>query len=443
MQKQTGLSRRALLAGATAAAVFTIVPRHVLGGPRHVAPSEKLNIAMIGVGAQGSHLMGTVPSENMVALCDVDQTRLALAAKTFPNAKTYSDFRKMLETQKDIDAVMIAAPDHLHAQITIAAIKLSKHVYCEKPLTHSVWEARQIAAAAREARVATQMGNAGQAKESARQLRELFASGEIGNIREIHAWSNRNPDICPRGQARPKETPPVPATLDWDLWLGPALQRPYHPAYCPWNWRGWWDFGTGVLGDIGCHQLSTAFKALHLEHPADVEACSTNWQHPDVRDESAPLASMVRYNFAASGDRPAVQINWYDGGMRPPRPEILEADKKFGNDDGILYVGEKGMVLNFDLIPESRMKSFNRPAPTLPRSPGHQQEWLNAAKGGEPAGSNFVDHAAHLTEVVLLGNVAIRTNSKLTWDPQAMKFTNAPEADAFLNPPRRAGWNLV
>ena len=325
----------------------------------------------------------------------------------------------------------------------MAALKLGKHVYCEKPLTHSVAEARKIAQEARDAKVATQMGNNLQASEKAYRVREMLMSGVIGNVHEIHAWSNRKPDICPRGQARPKDTPPVPATLDWDLWLGPAPQRPYHPAYCPWNWRGWWDFGTGVLGDIGCHQLSTAFKALNLGHPTSVDACSTNWQRPkEISEESAPLASMVRYEFPAMENRAGLTITWYDGGMRPPRPEILEPSKKFGVNDGILYVGEKGMILDYDLISDAGAKEYKH-QPTLPRSPGHWEEWLRACKGAGPSpGSNFVDHAAHLSEVVLLGNIAIRMNQKLLWDPQAMKFANCPEADHFVDPPYRAGWNL-
>ena len=278
--KQSQPNRREILKSAATVAAFTIVPSHALGRQTTTAPSNKLNIAAIGLGAQGSGLIRNFANENIVALCDVDQARLGNVAKLFRSAKTYSDFRKLFDAEKTIDAVVIATPDHLHAPITMAALKLGKHVYCEKPLTHSAAEARRIADAAREAKVATQMGNNLQASENAYRVREMIMSGVIGNVREIHAWSNRKPDISPRGQARPKDTPPSPPTLDWDLWLGPAPQRPYHPAYCPWAWRGWWDFGTGVLGDIGCHQLSTAFNALKLGHPTSVEACSTNWQRP-------------------------------------------------------------------------------------------------------------------------------------------------------------------
>ena len=287
------------------------------------------------------------------------------------------------------------------------------------------------------------MGNQGQATEGARLVQEMILDGAIGHVREIHAWSNRKPDISPRGIARPKDTPPVPDGLNWDLWLGPSPERPYHPCYLPFRWRGWWDFGSGVLGDIACHQLSTAFKALKLGHPTSVEACSTNWQRPDeISNETAPLASIVRFRFPAAADRPGLDIVWYDGGMRPPRPEELEPERGFGVNDGICYVGDKGKILGHRLIPETRMREYGKPPRVLPRSPGHYREWINACKGGDPAGSSFVDHAAHLAEVVMLGNIAIRTNRKLDWDPATQTFPNCKEADAFVNPPRRQGWGL-
>ena len=265
--------------------------------------------------------------ENIVALCDPDSNYLAANAKKYPGAKLYTDFRKMLETQKDIDAVTIATPDHVHAVATAMAMKLGKHVHCQKPLTHSVYEARMIGKIARETKVATQMGNFGQAGEEARRVAELIWAGAIGTLKEVHAWSNRNPDISPRGVARPKETPPCPAHLDWDLWVGPAPMRPYHPCYHPFAWRGWWDFGTGVLGDIGCHELSAIFKAMKIGDPVSVEACSTNWQRPkEISSETAPLASITHYRFAASDTHGPLSIFWYDGGMRPPRPEALDPD---------------------------------------------------------------------------------------------------------------------
>ena len=313
--------RQALAAGATAAAI-AIVPRRVLGGPGHTPPSEKLNIAGIGVGGMGSGDIHNVAGENIVALCDVDQNALARNARLYPKAKLHADYRKMLETQKDIDAVVIGTPDHLHAVVSMMALKLGKHVHCQKPLTHSVYEARALGQAAKEAKLATQMGNQGQASEEHRLMAELVWAGAIGTVREVHAGSNRYPPISPRGIPRPKETPPTPATLNWDLWVGPSPMRPYHPCYHPFSWRGWWDFGSGCLGDIACHELSPVFKALklHDRHPDWIEACSSNHQcPPEVRRESAPLSSITRWHFPAQGDAAALTITWWDGGLKPPR----------------------------------------------------------------------------------------------------------------------------
>ena len=442
-KQNKNMSRRDFMGGAAiTAAAFTIVPRHVLGGPGNTPPSEKLNIAGIGVGGQGKGDIKNVSSENIVALCDVDDKYAAKVFKLYPRAKKYRDFRKMLEKQKDIDAVVIATPDHLHAVVSMTAIRMGKHVYCEKPLTHTIYEARKIAEAAREAKVATQMGNQGQASEEARLVCEFIRDGAIGPVREIHGWSNRYPRISPRGIARPKETPPVPSTLDWNLWLGPAPERPYHPAYLPFKWRGWWDFGTGVLGDIGCHNFSAIFKTLKLGYPSSVEASSTAAQcPPKVNSETAPLASIVHYKFPARRDRPSVTLTWYDGGMMPLRPEELEEDRRMGGGDGMLYVGDKGKMLGHRLIPESKMKEYKRPSKPLPRSIGHHKEWIEACKGGKSTGSNF-DHAGPLTEMVLLGNIAIRTGKKLYWDGPNMRVTNVPEANEYVNPPYRRGWTL-
>jgi predicted dehydrogenase len=439
------VNRRQFVAGAAAAAAVTIVPRHVLGGPGQTPPSGKLNVAGVGVGGMGFGDIRSVAGlgENIVALCDVDQRHAEKAFKQFPNARQHTDFRKMLQIQKDIDAVMVATPDHNHAVVSVAAMKMGKHVFCQKPLAHSVAECRTMAKVAKEMKVATQMGNQGQAGEEARLISELVWAGTVGTVREVHAGSNRYPAISARGIPRPKDTPPVPATLAWDLWLGPAPERPYHPCYLPFSWRGWWDFGTGVLGDIGCHQLSSTFKALKLGHPTSVEACSSNHQcPPEIANETAPLASITRWQFPAEGDRAAVTVAWWDGGLKPPRPEELEPGRKFGEGDWLYIVGDKGKVYDHRLIPESRAKEVGKPPQVLPRSPGHYQEWVNACKGGPPAGSNFVDHAAHLAEVVLLGNIAIRTKEKLLWDGPAMRVTNCEPANALLNPPYRQGWTL-
>jgi len=436
------MSRRDFISAATAVAAFTIVPRHVLGGPRNIPPSEKLNIAGIGIGGRGAGDLDEVGSENIVALCDVDKNYAGGVFKKYPNAKAYTDFRTMLEKEdKNIDAVIIATPDHTHAVITMMAIKMGKHVYCEKPLTHSIYEARMVTQAAREHKVATQMGNQGQASEEHRLVCELISDGAIGQVREVHSWCNR--PISPRGLERPKETPPVPESLNWDLWLGPAPERPYHPSYHPFSWRGWWDFGTGVLGDIGCHQLSPIFKALKLGYPTSVEACSSG-----VNSETAPLASIVRYQFPARGNLPPVTLTWYDGGLMPARPPELEDGRRFGEADDNLFVGDKGKMLGHRLIPESRMKEYKKSPQTLPRSPGHHQEWINACKGGPPAGSNF-NVAGPLAEVVLLGNIAIRLGQKLYenglklyYDGPNMKITNLPEANQYIRSEYRQGWTL-
>lgn len=438
---------------AAAAAAFTIVAPHVLGGPGRKPPSEKLNIAGIGVGGQGAHDLAEVESENIVALCDVDWTRAAETFKRYPDAKRYRDFREMLDKEPGIDAVVIATPDHTHAVAAMAAIRAGKHVYVEKPLTYSVHEARRLCEAAAQAGVATQMGNHGHAFESMRLLKEWIDHGAIGAVREVDAWTPHA--VWPQGLDRPKDTPPVPESLDWDLWLGPAPERAYHPAYLPMTWRGWWDFGTGALGDMGCHILDPVFYALELGAPTSVEASFSqfvreglNW-NKEFNSESYPQASIVRYQFPARGDRPAVRLTWYDGGLMPERPAELEPGRRMGNQfGGVLFKGEKGSILanahgadGLRIIPESRMQAYERPARTLPRSDGHHAEWIAACKGGPPAGSNFA-YAGPLTEAVLLGNVAIRAQERIEWDAAAMRIPNVPAAEAFLRREYRGGWSM-
>lgn len=435
--------RRAMSVGiATGAAM--IVPRWVLGGPGQTPPSEKLNVAAVGVGGMGTGDVRSVAADhNIVALCDPDRQALDRNAKSAPSAKLFSDFRKMLESEKGIDAVLVATPDHVHAAVTIMAMKMGKHVHCQKPLTHSAHEARAVAAAAKAAKVGTQMGNFGQAREEARLICETIWSGALGTVREVHAGSNRRPAISPRGIPRPKETPPVPEWLDWDNWIGPAPMRPYHPCYHPFAWRGWWDFGTGCLGDIGCHQFSAIFKALKLGHPASVEACSSNHPlGPDVANETAPQASITRWTFSPQSDRPAVTLTWYDGGLKPPKPDDFDPGRPFAEQDWLLVIGDKAKMYGHRIFPEKRALEIGRPPRVLDRSPGHFREWYDACKGGKPAGSDFVEHAAHLTEVVLLGNIAIRTGEKLLWDGDNFGFTNSEAANQLLNPPYRAGWTL-
>ena len=438
------LSRRDFLGGAAVTAVFTIVPRYVLGGVGHTPPSEKLNIAGIGVGGRGAADIREVSSENIVALCDVDERRAAKTFELYPKARKYRDFRKMLEKQKDIDAVVIATPDHTHAVASMTAIQMGKHVYCEKPLTHSIYEARRLTEAARNAKVATQMGNQGRSHEGIRLLCEWIWDGAIGTVREVHIWTDRPKGWWPQGVGRPKDTHPIPSTLDWDLWLGPAPERPYNRAYLPFKWRGWWDFGTGALGDMGCHLFDAPFLALKLGYPESVEAHST-----EVNSETAPLASIVYYKFSVRENMPAVKLTWYDGGMMPPRPEELEEGRRVGNENGgIIIVGDKGKIMASDenvqnprLIPEAKMQAYKRPPKTLPRSIGHHKEWIEACKGGKAAESNF-DYSGPLTEVVLLGNLAIRAGKKLYWDGANMKVTNVPEANEYIQHEYRQGWTL-
>jgi predicted dehydrogenase len=447
--KHSKFSRRSFLeSAATVSAALSVVPGYVLGLNGATSPNEKLNIAGIGVGGQGAGVLNAVSGENIVALCDVDWRRAAGSFQKFPNAQRYKDFRVMLDKQQEIDAVIVATPDHTHAIASIAAMKRGKHVYCEKPLTHSVWEARQVAEAARQHKVATQMGNQGQASEETRRLSELVAAGAIGQVREAHIWTDRPSqglfnEYWPQGVPRPKESPSIPDTLDWDLWIGPAPLRPYNPAYAPFNWRGWWDFGTGALGDIGCHSFDPVFRALKLGHPVSVQASSTR-----VNEETFPLGSMVTYRFPARGNQPPVKLVWYDGGLRPPRPEELEDDNLMG-DNGRLLIGDKGMILGNRIIPDSRRSEVGDVPRTLRRSPGHQKEWIDACKGGDPAGSNF-DWAGPLTEAVLLGNIALRvqmrqelTRKILQWDPQSMRFTNSDEATKLLRREYRDGWKLA
>lgn len=444
-----------LLSSVTAAATFTIVPRHVLAGSGRTPPSEKLNIAGVGVGGMGKNNLKNLNDENIVAICDVDEKYAGKVFDEYPQAKKYTDFRKMLEKQKEIDAVVVATPDHTHAVVSMMAMKMGKHVYCQKPLTHSVYEARMLTEAARKYKVATQMGNQGHSGEGVRLICEWIWDGAIGPVREVHAWTNR--PVWPQGIDRPKETPAVPKTLDWDLWLGPAPERPYNPAYLPFNWRAWLDFGTGALGDMACHVLDPVFWSLKLGYPTAVEACHSYevremWKRVDNK-ETYPSASIVRYEFPARENMPPVKLTWYDGGMLPPQPEELEPGRKMGKDgSGVIFVGDKGKLMcgtygdSPRLIPESKMRDYKRPPKTLPRIEGdvggHEKNWARACKGGEPACSNF-DYAGFLTEAVLMGNLAIRNpGQRLDWDGPNMTVTNLPEANEYVRRQYRQGWTL-
>jgi predicted dehydrogenase len=448
------MKRRKFVSMSTAAASsFLFVPRHVLGGRGFVAPSDKLNVAAIGAGGQGQTNLGAMIEENVLALCDVDWDRAASSFEKFPKAAKYKDFRVMLEKQKDIDAVIVATPDHVHAPASMMAIKMGKHVYTEKPMTYTVYEARKLTEAAREAGVITQMGIQGHGSESIRLLCEWIWDGAIGEIHEVHAFTPH--PVWPQGIDRPKETPPIPDNLDWDLWIGPAPFRPYHPCYHPTMWRGWWDFGTGGLGDMGCHIFDHIIWALKLGAPESVEASHSefvpeglNWNKPKNL-ETYPRASLVTYRFPKRESLPPLTLTWYDGGVMPARPEELEEGRAMGDQyGGTLYIGTKGKILcgshgatGLRIIPEIKMKAYEKPAPSIPRSVGHRQEWIDCCKSGKPAEANF-DFSGPMTETVLLGNIALRTGKKLRWDSKNMLITNVPEANEFLHRPYRAGWTL-
>jgi len=446
--RNPSVTRRTFLAAAATAAAVTIVPRHVLGGPRQMAPSEKLSIAGIGVGGMGGGNLRQLETETIAALCDVDHAYAAPIFKRYPQAKLYKDYREMLDREKGLDAVLVATPDHTHAIISMAAMKAGKHVYCQKPLTHDIYESRLLAQAAKEARVATQMGIQGHSMEGARLIREWVEAGLIGEVREVDAWCSLS--YYPWGHAgwsskyseRPKDTPPVPPTLDWDLWIGPAPMRPYHPAYHPAVWRCWWDFGCGMMGDRGAHTFDPIFWALKLGAPASIEATSCG-NTPEVH----PLSAIVTFRFPARGDLPPVKLTWYEG-TRPPRPEDLEDGRQMPGEGGAILIGSKGKIMcgvygeGPRLFPESKMKEAKLPEKTLPRVNGsHEQDWVRACKSGQPAGADF-SYSGPLTEACLLGNVAKRMDARIEWDAANLKITNLPEANRYVRTEYRKGWSL-
>jgi predicted dehydrogenase len=504
------LSRRKFLAQtATAALGFSIVPRYVLGGAGYVPPSDKVNIAFIGVGSQGLRVMLRFlrhPDVQGVAVCDPNKTsanypqwdthefcnsvRELLGVQSgwdwlspdepiqlshslrvtsgvagrepcqkiveayygaqhrsgeYRGCSAYADFRELLEKEKGIDAVVVCTTDNLHATVSAAAMKKRKHVFCQKPLTHTIYEARRIAEIAKDTGVATQIAVANQASEDTRLLCEWIWSGAIGPVREVMNWSSR--PFWPQGLERPKDAEPVPDGLDWDLWLGPAPERPFNHAYVPFVWRGWSDFGCGALGDMGSYSFDTIFRVLKLEAPVSVEASSS-----DRYDETYPMASIIHFNFPARGDMTPVKFTWYDGGLKPPRPDELEENRPLkgegeDEDEGLLFIGDRGKILctfnggNPKIIPQAKMDSFQQPPKTLPRSPGNEREWLDACKGGKTKpGGNF-EFEGLVTETLLLGNVAARLGQKLNWDRPNLSV-NSDVAQKWVRPERRKGWEL-
>jgi predicted dehydrogenase len=446
MEKSNQISRRRFIGMAgVAGTAFTIVPSFAVSGLGHVAPSDRLNIAGVGVGGIGLRDLRQITGQNIVALCDVDWDYGAKAFKAFPDAKVYKDYREMLDKQKDIDAVLIATPDHTHAVVGMASIKAGKHVFIQKPLALSVYENRVLTEAAREYKVATQMGNQGNSSESVRKICEWIWDGAIGDIREVHAWTNR--PIWPQGLERPTEKMRVPKTLDWDLWLGPAQWRPYHSAYTPWNWRAWWDFGTGALGDMGCHILDPVFQALKLKYPISVQGSSSQ-----VNTESAPISSRIKYEFPARENlpklaMPPLTLYWYDGGLMPDRPDDLEDGQVMGDrNGGALFIGTKGKLScglfgnNYLMFPKEVRENYTDPKPYIRRvdggTDGHWNDWVRACKESPEnrveASSNF-DYAGPLSESVVMGNLAIRLQELkkiLLWDGESMCLTNVTESDS-------------
>jgi predicted dehydrogenase len=430
------LTRRDVMKSA-AAGVTLLSARSARG----FAANDAVNVGIIGVTGQGGINRKDLQKAGAViaALCDVDRTRLAQAAKDHPGAKTYEDYRKLLEQEKGIDGVMISTPDHLHAHASLMAMQLGKGVDTEKPLTHSIHEARMLAQAARKYKVATQHDNEGHSLDAMRAQVEYLQAGTIGAVREVHIWCNR--PIWPQGIKDRPPKKPAPEHVNWDLWIGPAPYRDFHDHLHPFQWRGWWDFGTGALGDMGCHLWDAAVWALRL---AEAPSIIVEAEQEGNSDETGPTWSIVKYQFPARGDLPPVTVTWYDGKKLPPQPE--EMSKGLPRQWGQIYVGEKGKILaefdKFRIIPEEKMAATPAPKPTLPRSPGHKQEWLNAIRGGPPALSNFIDSGGPLAEIVLLGNLAIRTGEKIEWDPVNMKAKNNPKADRYVRREYRKGWEL-
>ena len=399
---------------------------------RSYAANGKLNIGCVGVAGQGGYDLSNVTSENIVALCDVDDNNLAGAAKNLSSARTYNDFRKMME-QKDIEAVVCATPDHMHAAVACATLKSGRHVYCEKPLAHSVWEIRQIRDLAKKHKRVTQMGTQIHAGNNYRRVVELVKSGAIGKVKEAHNWVGGG--YC--GEDRDRATKDIPSSLHYDLLIGPAPERPYSPGFLPFWWRGWWDFGGGTLSDMACHHMDLSYWALDLKNPLTVEA-----EGPPVHPEYCPRWLIVKYTYPARGDMPPVNLTWYNGDKRP-HYFAEGALPNWGN--GTLFVGEKGMLLaDYDrhvLLPEKDFADFKRPEPFIPNSIGHHKEWIEACKSGGETTCNF-DYSGALAEAVLLGNVSYRSGQKIEWDAKRLKCKGSPDADKWLKETHREGWGL-
>ncbi len=456
-------------------AAFTIVPRHVLG-KGFMAPSDKLNIAGIGAGGKGESDLAEFaksPKANIVCFADVDERQIKGSVKRFPKAKIYKDFREMLDKEKNnIDAVSVSTPDNTHAVATLAAMQLGKHVYVQKPLTHDIYEARILTEAAKKYKVVTQMGNQGGSGDGVRRTQELIMAGLIGDVHTVHCWTNR--PVWPQGQASPTGKFDIPKELDWNLWIGPAKMIDFNPAYLPFNWRGWWAFGTGSLGDMACHIMDPVFRCLPIDYPTDVEcSVATIWKemwNDSQNLEACPPSSIIHLSYPRTDNKGTIKVSWYDGGLLPQRPDEILPEEAFGNwDGGVLFIGSKGKLLadcygaNPRLLPTKLMKETNLPAESIARVPeGHYVQWVNACIDGYGKGktSSPFEFAGPFTESILIGNLALRSyliknpklkgwddkylgRKKLLWDAKNMRITNFEDANQFVKREYREGWKLV
>lgn len=464
--------RKFLKKSVAGSAAFFIIPRHVLGRG-FIAPSDQLGIAAIGVGGKGSTNLTYSSASNearIVALCDVDDRRAKTMKEQFSEAPYFRDYRKMLEkTHKDIDAVIVSTADHMHYIQSVAAMELGKHMYIEKPLTHDIWEARQLTLLAEKNKLVTQMGNQGASGDGTRWIDAIVQEGSIGDVKQVHVWTNR--PVWPQGIPAPKDTMPVPKEIDWNLWLGTAPWREYHEAFMPTRWRGYWDYGTGALGDMGCHLIDVPFRALKLGYPTSVECSVTNTYQDFFQEvvytDTPPASSVIHLEFPKRGEMPAVELHWYDGGIEPERPELLKADEPFGDwGGGVIMEGSKGILIcgTYGSNPKVYLNDGSEVAPPKNIAPlvengvaGHQAQWIKACKKGYGTyTSSPLSEAGPLTETVLMGNLAIRSafinektengynfpgrRKKLLWNGEQMKITNFDRANQFIKRTYRTDW---